>query len=310
MNASPQLPALRGVLTMDEPMSRHTTWRVGGPADQFYQPVDADDLAGFVSSVATELPVFWVGLGSNILVRDGGVRGVVVCTAHVLNECDFIAPDVLRVGAGVACARVAKFAAGRGLGGAEFLIGIPGTMGGALAMNAGAFGGETWHLVRAVETMDRYGRRRWRDKSEFHVGYRSVSLAANEWFLRADLTLVAPGDAEVTMATVKRLLQRRAESQPVGQPSCGSVFRNPPGDYAARLIEACGLKGACIGGAQVSEKHANFIVNLGNASALDIERLIEHVSSKVTLVHGLQLECEVKIIGDRQARPTGVADHA
>jgi UDP-N-acetylmuramate dehydrogenase len=185
--------------------------------------------------------------------------------------------------------------------GGEFLAGIPGTLGGALAMNAGAFGGETWSLVRRVETIDRRGVRRWRAPADFQVGYRQVRGPAGEWFVTAELQLQA-GDGEAGLQRVKELLERRNATQPIGLPSCGSVFRNPPGDHAARLIEACGLKGTRRGGACVSAKHANFIINEGTASAADIEDLIRYVAETVERMQGVCLVPEVHVVGVRDEK--------
>ncbi len=291
--------SLRGVLRRHEPMAKHTSWRVGGPADRFYEPADLEDLAGFLRSLPSEEPLYWVGLGSNLLVRDGGVRGTVLMLSGRLNGLALAAGEhTVRAEAGVACAKLARFAVQQGLRGAEFLAGVPGTVGGALAMNAGAFGGETWRVVTAVETLDHHGQRHLRPASEYQTGYRSVRGPAGEWFVAGYFGL-APGDAEEGQALIKSLLARRGASQPTQQPNAGSVFRNPPGDYSARLIEAAGLKDRCIGGACVSALHANFIVNTGNATARDIELLIAEVQEKVLAAHGVQLEPEVRIIGEQ-----------
>ncbi|MDX5333599.1 MAG: UDP-N-acetylmuramate dehydrogenase [Gammaproteobacteria bacterium] len=290
---------LRGELTEDVPMARLTSWRVGGPAERLYRPADVDDLALFLSLLPADEPLTWIGLGSNLLVRDGGVRGTVIALHGMLDELELIAPGVIRAGAGVPCAKVARFAAKNGLVGGEFLAGIPGTMGGALAMNAGAFGGETWEKVARVETLDRQGRRHVRMADEYRIGYRSVQGPAEEWFTACELVL-ATGDGEASQARIRELLNRRGETQPTGLPSCGSVFRNPPGDHAGRLIEACGLKGHCIGGACVSEKHANFIINTGDATARDIEALIAHVQATVAREHGIELIAEVRVIGEEE----------
>jgi UDP-N-acetylmuramate dehydrogenase len=289
--------ALRGELREHEPLAGYTSWRVGGPADRLYLPADLDDLLAFLRALPVGEPLFWLGLGSNLLVRDGGVRGTVICTKNRLKDMRRLDGTEVYVEAGVPCALVARFCAEQGLAGAEFLAGIPGTFGGALAMNAGAFGGETWPLVGRLLTADRYGGIHRRTAEEYAVGYRSVAGPAGEWFLAAELRLAADDNGE-GRERIKALLAKRAASQPISQPSCGSVFRNPPGDYAARLIEACGLKGRRIGGACVSEKHANFIVNLGDAAALDIERLIATVREQVQQQHGVSLEPEVRVVGE------------
>jgi UDP-N-acetylmuramate dehydrogenase len=278
-------------------MSAHTSWRVGGPAERFYQPADLDDLALFLAGLPEDEPLLWLGLGSNLLVRDGGIRGTVVFTLGALDELHRVGEQGLYAGAGVTCAKVARAAARAGLIGAEFLAGIPGTLGGALAMNAGAFGGETWSLVASVETLDRHGVRHRRTPEDYQVGYRSVQSPRQEWFVAAELVL-EPGDVMAAQARIKELLARRGATQPTQQPSCGSVFRNPPGDHAARLIETAGLKGLRRGDAQVSEKHANFIVNLGAARAADIEALIHEVQNRVQATHGVRLETEVRMVGE------------
>lgn len=293
--ASEHVPG--GRLLLDEPMARHVTWRVGGPADRFYVPADAEDLAAYIATLPSNEPVFWLGLGSNLLVRDGGIRGTVIATALALGRIEQLGDTRLRVEAGVPCAKVARAAADAGLEGAEFLVGIPGTMGGALAMNAGAFGGETWPLVKAVETVDRRGVRRTRGPEDYRVGYRTVEGPEGEWFIAAHLEL-RRGDGEDARERIRDCLRRRSETQPTGVASCGSVFRNPPNDYAGRLIEAAGLKGYCIGDACVSEKHANFIVNRGRASARDVEALIGHVQAEVKRTSGVCLHPEVHIVGE------------
>lgn len=288
---------LRGTLRLNEPMAEHTTWRVGGPAQYYYEPADCDDLCAMLAALPEGTPLFWLGLGSNLLVRDGGIRGVVVACFGGLNAMERTADLNVRVEAGVACAKVARFCGRQGLVGAEFLAGIPGTMGGALAMNAGAFGGETWPLVVEVETVDGAGVRRTRTPTEYQVGYRSVRGPEQEWFLSATLRLVQ-GDSEQAMADIRALLAKRSASQPTQLPNAGSTFRNPPGDYAARLIESCGLKGHQIGGACVSEKHANFIINCGSASAADIETLITYVADTVKQQTDVALVREVHIVGE------------
>lgn len=287
---------LRGVMKHDEPMSRHTSWRVGGLARQFYQPADIDDLAMFLAQLPDGEDIFWVGLGSNLLVRDGGLDGTVICTSGVMNQVDFLSNNQVRVEAGVACPKVARLCAREGLAGSEFLCGIPGTMGGALAMNAGCLGSETWQLVTQVETIDQHGNLHIRTPGEFEIAYRHVKGQNNEWFVAATLQLQA-GDKDDANKTIKSYLARRSATQPTQQPNCGSVFRNPEGDYAARLIETAGLKNTCIGGACVSEKHANFIINTGTATAADIEALIAKVKATVQQVHNVELIHEVHIVG-------------
>ncbi|MDB6103230.1 MAG: UDP-N-acetylenolpyruvoylglucosamine reductase [Gammaproteobacteria bacterium] len=280
----------------NELMSRHTSWHVGGPAEVFFNPRDRADLAAFLKSLPQDVPIQWVGLGSNLLVRDGGIKGVVISTLGTLDRLDRLNQTTVYCEAGVACARIAKQCVKWGLGPAEFFAGIPGTLGGALAMNAGAFGGETWAQVIDVMTMDRHGREQRREASEYQVSYRHVvAPVQDEWFVGARLKFEhKPGANE---AEVRELLDRRKASQPIGEWSCGSVFTNPPGDHAARLVEASGLKGYRVGDASVSEKHANFIINHGNATADDLERLIGHVQETVEREHGIRLNTEVRIMG-------------
>lgn len=297
MITAPQMTNLRGKLLIDEPMSRHTSWRIGGPADRYYQPADIDDLANFLQQLPQGEPLFWLGLGSNLLVRDGGIRGTVIATSGVVNGLEQLSENTIRAEAGVACAKVARFCARAGLTGAEFLAGIPGTMGGALAMNAGAFGGETWDIVSSVETLDYQGHQHKRLPDEFTISYRHVSGPADEWFVAAELKL-RKGDVEAGQARIKALLARRGETQPTQQPNAGSVFRNPDNDFAARLIEECGLKGVCEGAACVSEKHANFIINTGGATATEVETLIQRVADTVEQQQGVRLKREVHIVGE------------
>jgi UDP-N-acetylmuramate dehydrogenase len=299
MMAAKHASNFRGVLLRNEPMANHTSWRVGGPARNFYKPADLADLVDFLRAQPRSEHIEFVGLGSNLLVRDGGIRGTVVCTSGVLNVMTLEADGRVRAEAGVACNKVARFCARHGLVGAEFLAGIPGTMGGALAMNAGAFGGETWNIVDAAQTIDHGGRLHERPTHEFKIGYRHVVRPANEWFTAAYLRL-EHGDAAESEKRIKELLAQRNATQPTQTANAGSTFRNPPGDHAARLIEAAGLKGFCIGGACVSDKHANFIVNGGDASAADIEALIEHIGQTVLHAHGVELVREVHIVGEAQ----------
>jgi UDP-N-acetylmuramate dehydrogenase len=280
----------------NEPMSRHTSWHVGGPAELFFNPRDRVDLAAFLKALPEDVPIHWIGLGSNLLVRDGGLKGVVISTIGTLDRLERLNQTTVYCEAGVACARIAKQCVKWGLGPAEFFAGIPGTLGGALAMNAGAFGGETWAQVIDVQTMDRRGREHTRQVNEYEVGYRSVVPPVNdEWFVASRLKFEhKPG---INESRVRELLEKRKATQPIGEWSCGSVFTNPPGDHAARLVEAAGLKGYRIGDASVSEKHANFIINHGQATSADLERLIGHVRETVERQHGVHLNTEVRIMG-------------
>jgi UDP-N-acetylmuramate dehydrogenase len=278
-------------------MSRHTSWHVGGPAEVFFNPRNREELTAFLRSLPPDVPIQWIGLGSNLLIRDGGLKGVVISTHGTLDRFDRLNQSQVYGEAGVACARIARQCVKWGLGPAEFFAGIPGTLGGALAMNAGAFGGETWRHVVEVETIDRRGEVHTRPASEFQWSYRQVTAPAkDEWYVAAKLTFErnkATNDAQI-----RELLERRKAAQPIGEWSCGSVFTNPEGDHAARLIDTAGLKGFRIGDAAVSEKHANFIINHGKATAADLENLIRHVQETVEKVHGVNLHPEVRIVGE------------
>ena len=289
----------RGELKRNEPMSKHTSWRVGGPADLFFVPADRDDLVQYLLNLEAATAVTWVGLGSNLLVRDGGIRGVVIATHRCLRHIEAKGENRIYVESGVPGAKVARFSAKHNLSGAEFFAGIPGTFGGALAMNAGAFGGETWDVVAKVETIDKRGMVHVRNPIEFDVSYRSVGLPGDQWFLAGEI-LLKPGDSETGRLKIKQLLSTRGATQPIQIPNAGSVFRNPHGDHAARLIEDCGLKGTRRGAASVSTLHSNFIVNEGGATAADIESLIEHVRGVVSARQGVDLMREVRIIGETE----------
>jgi len=301
----------------DEPMSRHVSWRAGGPARRACAPRDIDDLQDFLRGLPASEPVLFVGLGSNLLVRDGGYPGTVVLMHHA-HAAARVEGDEIFASARLASPKLARFAANEGLKGSEFLAGVPGTVGGALAMNAGCYGSETWDAVTRVQTIDRHGTLRVRSRSEYDIGYRRCVLrgagpvsseaddggdaaAPGEWFTGAWFRF-ARGSAAAARMHIRDLLARRVASQPLNLPNAGSVFRNPPQDFAARLIESCGLKGFGIGGARVSEKHANFIVNPGGrGSAADIEALIVHVQRVVFELRGVELIREVRIVGEPPA---------
>jgi UDP-N-acetylmuramate dehydrogenase len=299
---------LRGEMRMNESMRRHTSWRVGGEAQRVYIPKDMADLIQFMRILPEEEPVYIVGLGSNLLVRDGGVRGTIILPHARLRELHLEQQDsdggLIYAELGVACAKVARYAAVNGLEGAEFLAGIPGTVGGALAMNAGCYGSETWKIIEHVKTINRAGQLRVHNPENFTIDYRHVvlrpglgSIGDEEWFVGGWFRL-KNGESSTSRKKIKELLSYRIESQPLNLPNAGSVFRNPPEDHAARLIEACGLKGFRIGGAMVSTKHANFIVNADNATALDIEMVIVAVRRMVKEQTGVELIQEVRIIGE------------
>ena len=282
-------------------MAQHVSWRAGGAAARAYFPADLADLAAFFRQMRFDEPMLIVGLGSNLLVRDGGYDGTVVFTHGVLNVLRREPDGTIYAEAGVASPKLARFTVNEGLAGAEFLAGIPGTFGGALAINAGCFGGETWALVDRVLMLTRQGELIERRRDDFEIGYRHVGLknATDEIFAAAWLRLSA-GHAEAGRERIRELLEKRMVSQPLDLPNAGSVFRNPPGDYAARLIEAAGMKGITEGGARVSEKHANFIVNReGRAGAAEIEMLIGRIQLAVREKFGIELIREVRIVGEK-----------
>ena len=287
---------LIGELRQNEPMSRHTSWRAGGRASVFYTPKGKDDLGEFLRRVPDDAEIAWCGLGSNMLVRDGGFPGIVISTLKGLNKLHKAGDTEVYGEAGVPGAKLAKFSVKHSLCDAEFMAGIPGTVGGALAMNAGCFGSETWEIVGQVDTINRRGKQKRKNCDEFDWGYRFVEKDCEEWFTGAQFNLT-PCDSSRGKENIRRLLKTRSETQPIQTANAGSVFRNPIGDFAARLIETAGLKNFQIGQAGISGVHANFIENKGKATAADIENLIGHVVEEVEKVHGIRLELEVKIIG-------------
>ncbi len=296
-------PTLSGQLLLNEPLARHNSWRVGGAAERFYIASGLDDLSLFLQSLSANEPVYFIGLGSNLLVRDGGVRGTVILMHNVLNTLK-VERESIYAAAGVTCAKVAKFSAKHAKQGGEFMAGIPGTIGGALAMNAGCYGVETWDVVAKVQMINRRGEVQVREKNAFKTSYRHVEMATgllgtDEWFVGAWFELKV-GNADESAQKIKELLAERLANQPLNLPNAGSTFRNPEGDHAARLIEASGLKGFQIGGAQVSTKHANFIVNLGGSTAADIEQLIAHMRDTVKQQFGVELQQEVRVMGEKQ----------
>ena len=277
------------MLKYDEPMSRHCSLRAGGITREFCAPENIEELSEFLHH--NNLPVLFVGLGSNLLVRDNGFDGVIIHTKN-LKEMSF-SNGLVEAEVGATLAKLSRFAETNLKHGAEFLSAIPGSVGGALAMNAGAFGSEIWQYVVSVRTTNLDGKIQQRDKNDFVIDYRSVTHNhVDEFFISAQFNF----DLEKANDNVRDLLHKRNSTQPIGLPSCGSVFKNPKGEYAAKLIEQSGLKGYCIGGACISEKHANYIINQNNASASDIEKLILHIQTTVNKQHKIQLEPEIIII--------------
>jgi len=286
----------RSTVRRNEPMAKHTSWRLGGPADVYFRPESVGELRRFLSELEDSVPILWTGFGSNLLVRDGGIRGVVIAPSSALGGVERLSGNRIEAGAGSPCTVLARRCARWQLGPADFFAGIPGTVGGALVMNAGAFGGETWDQVDEVDTINRRGEVFTRAKSEFNIAYRQVSGPVDEWFTAARFQFIE--QPEDGLDRVRALMRERQEKQPLGLASCGSVFRNPPGQHAAQLIDSAGLKGFRVGAAAVSDKHANFIINTGDATSADVEELIQHIRAVVEAQHDISLELEVHIVGE------------
>jgi len=291
------LSKLKNKLQRNHPLAEYTSWKIGGPAEYFYRPMDLEDLVQ-IMRVWQEEPIMVLGAASNVLIRDAGIKGLVIYLRNSLTKFDELDDSNIRVEAGVELMHLVEKCVSLGMFDAAFMSGIPGTVGGALKMNAGAYGERIWNHVVAVETINRSGEIKLKQAKDFAVGYRQVdSLAKDEWFVAAQFNFTR-GEVQAAKQQVQTYLQKRSKSQPLDFPSCGSVFRNPEGDYAARLIEACGLKGKQIGGARVSEKHANFIINCGNAIAVDVETLMQEIITKVESSSSVKLIPEVHILGD------------
>lgn len=286
-------------INKNQTLAPYTSWKIGGVADRFYVPKNLNELKLFLQDLPKDEPITWLGAGTNVLIRDGGIRGTVIYVKGKLNNILDMEDGTLRVEAGVSCSRLVRHALNLGRD-AAFLAGIPGTIGGALAMNAGTFGNHIWDNVVTVELIDRNGEIKVRSAKDFAIDYRSVvGLGEEEWFVAGFLKF---GNKEESCIKerIKQLLQKRKKTQPLDEFSCGSVFRNPLEDHAARLIEAAGLKGKKIGGAKVSEKHANFIINENNALSCDIEALIQYIEEQVERKFGVRLVPEVKILGEME----------
>lgn len=291
-----------GELIENASLDEHSSWETGGKAKQLYKPVNREDLSAFLKQLPSNEPLLWLGLGSNTLIRDGGFPGTAIITLGGLGAISTVEPLLIKAEAGVSCASFARYCARQNLSGVEFLAGVPGTIGGALRMNAGCFQGQTWDHVVEVERIDRHGNITVEKPEQFSIAYRHIApldKIDDKWFLSGTFRLT-PGEKTKSLDMIKELLERRAKTQPTNEPNCGSVFRNPPHDFAARLIEQCGLKGHHIGGAIVSTKHANFIINDGTATATDIESLIHFVHNHVLKETGISLIREVHIVGENK----------
>jgi UDP-N-acetylmuramate dehydrogenase len=284
-----------------EPLSRHTSFRIGGPADAWVEVQSAEEILDLQRLGRTQgVPVSVLGIGTNVLVADRGVRGIVLKLGRALGVFDWRQADAqwhVRAGAAAPFKKLVVDAAGRGLSGLEFAEGIPGSLGGGLLMNAGAFGGEISHCVTAIQVVDAAAGVRELPREALRFGYRRFDLPADHIVTRIDFALT-PGDRDAIRATMASAKSKRDKKQPLGFPNAGSVFKNPPGEFAGRLIEAAGLKGRRVGGAMISEQHANFIVNVGEATAADVKALMDEVADIVWQARGVRLVPEIKLIGD------------
>ena len=281
----------------NELLSKHTAWKVGGPADIFFTPQNRDDLSNFLKSNHGK-QITWLGNGTNVLVREGGIRGAVISTKKSIDKINMETKNSCRVEAGASCMDLALFAEKNQLGPAAFFSGIPGSIGGALTMNAGSFGMETWDLVKEVEVINEKGDISFIEKESFDIAYRTVTFPFRLWFLSCSMFLSS--DEETTKDNLIELRNQRIKTQPLSEDTCGSVFKNPPGNFAGALIEGSGLKGFKIGSASISEQHANFIVNEGGATADDIENLIEYTRQVVKKNYDIDLQLEVRIMGEKK----------
>ena len=287
----------KNIIHHDVELKKFNSWKVGGTAEQFLICDEKDTLASFIKQKKIKLPMTFVGLGSNLLVRDGGIKGTVIVMNGGLRKINND-ENLIYTEAGVSCSKLSKFSAKEGLANSAFFSGIPGTVGGALFMNAGCYGSETWDYVQKVLMINLNGDQIERKKSDFQISYREVKNSNKDEYFLAAWFKFPKGNKDKAENEIKELLAHRKNTQPLDWPTAGSTFRNPKDNFAAKLIEDCGLKGYQIGGAQVSEKHANFIINLGNASALDIEKIIIYIQKVVYEKTNIQLLREIKIIGE------------
>ncbi len=285
-----------GQLRENEPMARHTTLGVGGPARWFFRPANREALARAMALLPRGMPLLPLGRGSNLLVADEGFDGIAI-DFGALDAIAFEGASV-RAEAGARMGRLARQCAAHALAGLEFMATVPGNVGGGVAMNAGAFGQQVSDTLQAVHLLHRDGREETRPAADLAMGYRRARLPAGALVIEAEFALT-PDDAAAIRERMRAMRERRGETQPLNQPNCGSVFKNPPDDHAARLIEAAGLKGRAIGGARISERHANFIVNEGRAKAADVLALIRLAREEVAARFGVRLEPEVRIVGGR-----------
>lgn len=286
--------------TENESMSEHTTFRIGGPADLFVVPTTVEGLAAVVSACNKEgVYCFILGNGSNVLVSDKGIRGVVVSTAACLNNIELIGAYEIKCGAGVKLSRLSDLACENSLTGAEFAWGIPGTVGGAVYMNAGAYDGEMKDILVSCEYLTPDGELHTMLADEMDLSYRHSAFSENGYVIVSATVRLKAGDKGEIRAKMDDFMHRRKSKQPLEFPSAGSTFKRPVGGFAAALIDECGLKGYSVGGAEVSEKHAGFVINKGGATCFDVMRLVEHIKKEVFLKKSINLECEIRVIGEK-----------
>jgi UDP-N-acetylmuramate dehydrogenase len=301
------MPALEGRLTANAPLADITWFRVGGPAQVLFTPVHEADLAYFLASLPPELPVVALGLGSNVLVRDGGVPGVVIRLGRGFSHIKLLPPDCIRAGAAVPDAKLARAAAEAGIAGLAFYRGVPGSVGGALRMNAGAHGRETKDVLVEARAVDRSGNIHLLPVSRMGLSYRHCDVP-QDWIFTEALFRGAPGHSSEILKQMEEVAQYREATQPIRERTGGSTFKNPPGASAWRLIDAAGCRGLRVGGAKVSDMHCNFLINERNATAEDLERLGETVRARVKAACGATLQWEIVRIGlPRAGRPIGEA---
>ena len=291
-----RLPVVRGRLEPEFPLADLTWFRTGGPAEVLFTPADEDDLAAFLAATPADVPVTVLGVGSNTLVRDGGVPGVVIRLGRGFGGLELLENSQIEAGTAVPDVKAARFAADNGIDGLTFLRGIPGTIGGALRMNGGAYGGETKDVLISARAVDRQGRKIVLNNADMGYSYRHCGAAADLIFTSAVLQ-GRPGDKAAILAAMDEITAKRELTQPVKSRTGGSTFKNPEGHKSWQLIDAAGLRGLRVGGAHMSELHCNFLINDGNATAHDIETLGETVRERVKAHSGVELEWEIKRIG-------------
>jgi len=293
-----RLPSVRGSLTANAPLKDNTWFRVGGPAEVLYKPADAEDLSFFLKNLPSDIPLHFMGVGSNTLVRDGGVPGVIIRLGPAFSAIT-VEGETLHVGAAALDINVARAARDAGLTGLEFLCGIPGTLGGALRMNAGSYGSDIKHILQTVDIVDRKGQLKTIGVGQMGLSYR-LCEAPQDWLFLALTLRGKPGDTETIAAQMKQIQEQRTTSQPIHEKTSGSTFANPPGYKAWELIDEAGCRGLRIGGAMMSEMHSNFMINTGTATAADLESLGEEVRRRVKQKSGFELRWEIRIIGINQ----------